>query len=149
MIKSGKVNIKRIDGDACNLSKLISNADIVYAQNVLFDLNYGNDTRKMLSHSNGGKKPSKNEVSKLEINFDEAERNVIEESCKITPNGHVVLFKKYFLNVDIDNIIKKYNKKKIDGKILYGNGRDPSYVLLEFPSNELNLYHFAPVDFNF
>jgi len=134
----GGINLTRIDGDALNLSSLISEADIVYSHNVLFDSENGEDTRRMLAYNRREIDLPETELNEIEQRFREAEIKAIDKACKVASNGHIIWFSK---DKDIKSVFDKIDnqRKLLQGRVSHGIG--------EFPDLCLDVFHLTPQNY--
>jgi len=130
------VNVERVDGDARNLSKLIREANVVYAHVVLFSQNEGADIRQHLSHRRGEIKLSKAELGRLEKGFAEAEIEAIREACKVAQRGHVLWFMYDDIVPFFNNIAQQQSRVLKVNRVIRMCGEDPKDIL--------TLYHLGP-----
>jgi hypothetical protein len=88
----GVNNIKLLSGDALQLPKLISHADVIILQNVLIDGDNGKDTKLMWKYRNGGMNWSDAEWNKLTGKFMSAEENAYRGFLQVAKPGFIVRF---------------------------------------------------------
>jgi len=138
------IPLVRIDGNACELSSLLDRADVVYCNNVLFELNHG-DTEKSLDYRRGKIELSGDEVRALQDNFNEAELAVLEESCKLACEGHVIWFHND-KTASLRTIERFQQYGRSDGRKLLGERVLDG--IGELPDAIYEVRHLAPIDFH-
>jgi len=136
----GNINLRRIDGNACSLSNLVQRADIVYAHNVLIELNE-RDTERMIQYKSGEIVMRIDEARKMYADFDKAKMYALKEACKVAKDGHVVWFSQTEVNPPyIEEAIKGLNKSVHEFQLLGSTGENPNFIL--------NTHHICPTGFD-
>lgn len=134
----GGIDLRRVDGNACELSKLIGKADVVYLHNVVVELRRG-DTEAMIKYNRGDGDLTEAQASEIEERFCEAELKVLEEACGIA--DHVLWFKRGEIRAqEHGRIARAFGKSLLSSRVNGSHG--------EFEDYEMNLSHFTPEFFD-